>query len=97
MSVGLEIYDENGIKIFDANSRLTRIVGQVKGTMSAKASGEVVIPQEYLYNNKVFFIMAESAVNDDDFAIAMTQATIIVGNDRISYKNIPCDFIYGVY
>lgn len=97
MPIGLEIYDENGTKIFDGYSRLTRIIGQVKGTMSAKASGEVIIPQEYLHNNKVFFIMAESAVNDDDFAIAMTQAMVVVGSDRISYKNIPCDFIYGVY
>lgn len=97
MSIGLEIYNENGVTIFDAHSRLTRIIGQVKGSMSAKASGVVVIPSEYLHNNKVFFIMAESAVNDDNFAIAMTQATVVVGNDRITYNNIPCDFIYGVY
>lgn len=97
MSIGLEIYDEHGKIIFDTSSRLTRIVGQISATMNNKASGKVVIPSEYLNNNKIFFIMSESAVDNNDFAIAMTQAEIIIGSDHISYKNIPCDFIYGVY
>lgn len=100
MQQGLQTFDENGIVVYDSNTRLSRVCGIITGGTAQNAiSGYVDIPAEYYTNNTPFFIVT-----------GMNLATTYAGTDRnklppkitlsgsrITYENLRCDIIYGVF
>lgn len=97
MAQGLQVFDENGVTIYDSDSRLARVVGTVTASLGSPKTGYVDIPLQYFENNTVFFVLTETAAAANSMAIALSLLTISVNGRRINYTNLPCDLIYGVY
>lgn len=97
MAQGLQVWDEYGRVIVDTDSSMARVCGIVSGSIHAPSSGSVSIDPIYFNNNTAFAILTETAVLDTDLASALSKASININGNVISYNNLPCDMIYGVY
>lgn len=97
MAQGLEVFNEQGLSVFNSADRIVRIIGVITGSEAAPSSGSVSVPLEYFDNNTLFYFLTETAVGLTPLGKALSEARINVSNNTISYSNVPCNIIYGVY
>lgn len=97
MPQGLQTFDENGIVVYDSNTRLSRVCGIIKGGGTGNlVSGYVDIPAEYYANNTPFFMVTGSNLATT-LSSSPAAPTITMSGRRITYKNLRSDIIYGVF
>ena len=97
MAQGLEVFNEQGLSVFNSADRIVRIIGVITGSEAAPSSGSVSVPLEYFDNNTLFYFLTETAVGLTPLGKALSEARINVSNNTISYSSVPCNIIYGVY
>lgn len=97
MAQGLEVFNEQGLSVFNSADRVVRIIGVITGTEAAPSSGSVTVPLEYFSNNTLFYFLTETAVGLTPLGKALSEARINVSSNTISYSSVPCNIIYGVY
>lgn len=97
MPQGLEVFNEQGLSVFNSADRVVRIIGVITGTEAAPSSGSVTVPLEYFSNNTLFYFLTETAVGLTPLGKALSEARINVSGSTISYSSVPCNIIYGVY
>ena len=97
MAQGLEVFNEQGLSVFNSADRVVRIIGVITGSEAAPSSGSVSVPLEYFDNNTLFYFLTETAVGLTPLGKALSEARINVSNNTISYSSVPCNIIYGVY
>lgn len=99
MGQGLQIFNEEGKKIFDVNSQAVRFCGVIEGgTVAAPISGSVTIPGEFVQGgNEVFYMFPESVLgffNDKIRAVGFSK--IWIEGNTIHYSKLPTPVYYGV-
>ena len=97
MAQGLEVFNEQGLSVFNSADRIVRIIGVITGSEAAPSSGSVSVPLEYFDNNTLFYFLTETAVGLTPLGKALSNARINVSNNTITYTKVPCNIIYGVY
>lgn len=97
MPQGLEVFNEQGLSVFNSADRVVRIIGVIAGTEATPSSGSVTVPLEYFSNNTLFYFLTETAVGLTPLGKALSEARINVSGNTISYSSVPCNIIYGVY
>ena len=97
MPQGLEVFNEQGLSVFNSADRVVRIIGVITGTEAAPSSGSVTVPLEYFNNNTLFYFLTETAVGLTPLGKALSGARINVSGSTIVYSSVPFNIIYGVY
>lgn len=97
MPQGLEVFNEQGLSVFNSADRVVRIIGVITGTQAAPTSGTVSVPLEFFNNNTLFYFLTETAVGTTPLGKALSETRINVSNNTITYTKVPCNIIYGVY
>lgn len=96
---GLQVFDGAGNLVFDSSTQIARVIGVISGSLSSPSTGFVEVPTEYYLNNTVFYTLLETAVdtNNKTLAAALSKLEMSIVGNRINYKNLPCNVLYGVY
>lgn len=93
MAQGLQVFDENGVNIFDTNTQNTKILGLVEKTNNNDHT-------EYIYSdlfitNTPFFIITPPSIN---IASSNIQIFFIGNKCEVRHKaNMKYKIIVGVY
>ena len=63
MAQGLEVFNEQGLSVFNSADRVVRIIGVITGSEAAPSSGSVSVPLEYFNNNTLLSFLFQNKVN----------------------------------
>lgn len=97
---GVQIFNEEGKKIYDINSQAVRFCGVIDGgTVDTPVSGSVTVPSEFVQgNNEVFYMFPESVLSawSDKYIRALGFSKIWIEGNTIHYSKLPTPVYYGV-
>jgi len=86
MSYGLEVYDDNGLKYFGYNDRMSRIFWSK--IVEPHESGSEIVPGVYKYDTPYIVATALIIFTDDDWLVVLDDRIIPETSHTVTYRRI---------